>query len=86
MLVTAVQNGYAERLIGSIRREWLDHIVVTGEKHLRHILACYMDYYNAMRTHLSLGKDTPNGRAIQRHGRFEGWPMLGELQHQYGRI
>ena len=80
------QNGYAERLIGSIRRECLDHIVVTGEQHLRHILACYMDYYNAMRTHLSLGKDAPNGRAIQRHGRIKGRPMLGGLHHQYVRI
>ena len=53
------QNGYAERLIGSIRRECLDHIVVTGEQHLRHILKCYMEYYNAVRTHLSLGKDAP---------------------------
>jgi transposase InsO family protein len=80
------QNGYAERLIGSIRRECLDHIVVTGEQHLRHILACYLEYYNAMRTHLSLGKDAPNGRAIQRHGRIEGQPMLGGLHHQYVRI
>jgi transposase InsO family protein len=80
------QNGYAERLIGSIRRECLDHIVVTGEQHLRHILACYMEYYNAARTHLSLGKDAPNGRAIQRHGRIEGQPMLGGLHHRYVRI
>jgi transposase InsO family protein len=80
------QNGYAERLIGSIRRECLDHIVVKGEQHLRHILACYVDYYNAVRTHLSLGKDAPNGRAIQRHGRIEGRPMLGGLHHQYVRI
>ena len=49
-------GGYAERLIGSIRRECLDHIVVIGEQHLRHILMCYMEYYNAVRTHLSLGK------------------------------
>src|SRR6516164_6212263 len=77
------QNGYAERLIGSIRRECLDHIVVTGEQHLRHILQCYMEYYNAVRTHLSLRKDAPNGRAIQRHGRIEGRPMLGGLHHQY---
>ena len=49
----------AERLIGSIRRECLDHIVVIGEQHLRHILMCYMEYYNAVRTHLSLGKDAP---------------------------
>jgi len=80
------QNEYAERLIGSIRRECLDHIVVTGEQHLRHILACYLDYYNAMRTHLSLGKDALNGRAIQRHGRIKGWPMLDRLHHQYVRI
>jgi len=46
------QNGYVERLIGSIRRECLDHIVVTGEQHLRHILQCYLEYYNAVRTHL----------------------------------
>ena len=54
------QNGYAERLIGSIRRECLDHVVVFGERHLRHVLSCYMDYYNAARTHLSLAKDTPS--------------------------
>ena len=58
------QNGYAERLIGSIRRECLDHIVVTGEQHLRCILKCYMEYYNAVRTHLSLGKDAPFCRDI----------------------
>ena len=80
------QNGYAERLIGSIRRECLDHIVVTGEQHLRHILACYLEYYNAVRTHLSLGKNAPNGRAIQRHGRIEMRPILGGLHYQYVRI
>jgi transposase InsO family protein len=80
------QNGYAERLIGSIRRECLDHIVVTGEQHLRHILACYLEYYNAVRTHVSLEKDAPNGRAIQRHGRIEMRPILGGLHHQYVRI
>jgi transposase InsO family protein len=65
------QNGHAERLIGSIRRECLDHIVVTGEQHLRHILKCYMEYYNAVRTHLSLGKDAPIWRDIQCAGRIE---------------
>ena len=80
------QNGYAERLIGSIRRECLDHIVVTGEQHLRHILKCYMEYYNAVRTHLSLGKDAPNWRAIQSAGRIEVRPVLGGLHHQYVRI
>ena len=80
------QNGYAERLIGSIRRECLDHIVVTGEQHLRHILKCYLEYYNAVRTHLSLRKDAPIWRDIQRAGRIEVRPVLGGLHHQYVRI
>src|ERR1700676_4856974 len=53
------QNGYAERLIGSIRRECLDHVVVFGERHLRHMLLSYMKYHNEIRTHLSLEKDAP---------------------------
>ena len=53
------QNGYAERLIGSIRRECLDHVVVLGECHLRHLLLSHMKYYNGARTHLSLEKDAP---------------------------
>jgi hypothetical protein len=57
--------------------------VVTGEQHLRHILACYMEYYNAVRTHLSLGKDAFNGRAIRRHERIEVQPLLGGLHRQY---
>jgi transposase InsO family protein len=80
------QNGYAERLIGSIRRECLDHIVVTGEQYLRHVLKCYMEYYNTVRTHLCLGKDAHMGRHIQRHGRIELRPVLGGLHHQYVRI
>jgi hypothetical protein len=57
-----------------------------GEQHLRHILACYLDYYNAVRTHLSLGKDVPIQRVIQCNGRIEGRPVLGGLHHQYVRI
>src|ERR1035437_7495020 len=57
------QNAYAERLIGSIRRECLDHVVVFGEQHLRHILLSYMKYHNEVRTHLSLEKDA---RAVER--------------------
>jgi hypothetical protein len=72
--------------IGTIRRECLDHIVVTGEQHLRHILQCYLEYYNAVRTHLSLGKDAPIRRVIQCIGRIEGRPVLGGLHHQYVRI
>jgi hypothetical protein len=59
------QNGHAERLIGSIRRECLDHVVVFGERHLRHLLRSYMQYYNDARTHLSLSKDAPIPRAVQ---------------------
>ena len=59
------QNGFAERLIGSIRRECLDHIIVSGEAHLRRILISYADYYNSVRTHRSLHKDAPIYRPIQ---------------------
>ena len=62
------QNGHAERLIGSIRRECLDYVVVFGEAHLRRILAAYTGYYNELRTHLSVGKDSPRHRPVQRLG------------------
>ena len=80
------QNGYAERLIGSIRRECLDHVVVFGERHLRHVLSCYMEYYNTARTHLSLDKDAPVQRLVQTVGRIQARPVLGGLHHQYARI
>jgi transposase InsO family protein len=79
------QNAYAERLIGSIRRECLDHIVVFGERHLRHVLLSYMDYYNGTRTHLSLNKDAPISRATKAAGRILCRPVLGGLHHQYAR-
>src|SRR6266571_1255996 len=80
------QNGYAERLIGSIRRECLDHVVVFGEAHLRRILAAYVGYYNELRPHLSLGKDSPNHRPLQRLGQLVARPILGGLHHQYCRM
>lgn len=80
------QNGYAERLIGSIRRECLDHIVVFGERHLHHVLSSYMSYYNNTRTHLSLGKDAPIRRLVQTVGCIQVQPLLGGLHHQYVRI
>jgi len=80
------QNGFAERLIGSIRGECLDHVVVFGERHLRHILLSYMKYYNEVRTHLSLEKDTPVSRAVERTGHLLCRPVLGGLHHQYIRI
>ena len=80
------QNAYAERLIGSIRRECVDHIVVFGERHLRHVLLSYMNYYNDARTHLSLNKDAPMSRATETVGRIICRPILGGLHHQYARI
>ena len=80
------QNGHAERLIGSIRRECLDHIVIFGEAHLRRILAAYTGYYNGVRTHLSLDKDAPIHRPIRRLGQLAAQPVLGGLHHQYCRI
>jgi transposase InsO family protein len=80
------QNGHAERLIGSIRRECLDHVVVFGDAHLRRILAAYTGYYNAFRTHLSLDKDSPDHRPIQQLGQFAARPILGGLHHQYCRM
>ena len=80
------QNGYCERLIGSIRRECLDHILVFGERHLRRLLRAYADYYNRSRTHLSLDKDSPASRAIEPSGRVFPVPILGGLHHQYVRI
>jgi hypothetical protein len=70
------QNGYAERLIGSIRRDCLDHVVVFSERHLRVLLKSYQQYYNEARTHLSLQKDAPIPRAsrpLVRHWRCQFW-------------
>jgi transposase InsO family protein len=80
------QNGHAERLIGSIRRECLDHVVVFGERHLRHLLNSYQLYYNEVRTHLSLQKDAPLSREVRRFGRVLSLPLLGGLHHQYVRV
>src|SRR6266446_6521660 len=75
------QNGHVERLIGSIRRECLDHVLILGEAHLRRILRAYADYYNRVRTHLALGKDTPLGRRVQTTGSIMTIPFLGGLHH-----
>ena len=83
---SGTRNGFAERLIGSIRRECVDHIIVLGEVHLRQILQSYARYYNEVRTHLSLEKDTPVSRATERTGHILCRPVLGGLHHQYIRI
>jgi len=80
------RNGYAERLIGSIRRECLDHVIVFGERHLRHVLRSYQQYYNGTRTHLALGKDSPLTRPVQTVGRILALPVLDGLHHRYIRI
>jgi transposase InsO family protein len=80
------QNGYVERLIGSIRRECTDHMIVVCEDHLRRILAKYAAYYNEVRTHVSLGKDAPYTRPIERFGDIVAYPILGGLHHRYARI
>jgi transposase InsO family protein len=81
------QNAYAERVIGSIRRECLDHVVVMGERHLLGILAEYVAYYNDTRTHLSLAKDAPEPRSVQppSQGRVVEVPRVGGLHHEYLR-
>lgn len=80
------QNGHVERLIGSIRRECLDHLVVSGEAHLRRVLKAYAGYYNEVRTHLSLGKDAPNFRRYETVGDIVAMPILGGLHHRYVRV
>jgi transposase InsO family protein len=80
------QNGHVERLVGSIRRECLDHIVILGEDHLRRVLRAYAAYYNELRTHLSLDKDSPNRRRVRCRGNLTARPILGGLHHQYCRM
>jgi transposase InsO family protein len=80
------QNCFAERLIGSIRRECLDHFVVLGEAHLRRILGAYAAYYNVSRTHRSLDKDAPFSRPVQRAGSIHSYAILGGLHHHYVRV
>src|SRR5258708_19061853 len=82
------QNPYVERVIGSIRRECLDHIVIFNERHLRRVLSSYADYYQRTRTHLSLDKDCPQSRPIQNRsvGRVVAIPRVGGLHHHYERL
>jgi transposase InsO family protein len=80
------QNAYVERLIGSIRRECLDHMIVFGQQHLLRILKSYATYYNEVRTHLSLRKDSPSPRPVQRTGHIIALPHLAGLHHQYVRV
>jgi transposase InsO family protein len=82
------QNAYVERVIGSIRRECLDHLVIFNERHLRRVMSSYVDYYQHTRTHLSLDKDCPDSRPIQHRsaGRVVAIPKVGGLHHRYERL
>lgn len=79
------QNGYAERFIGSLRRECLDHIVAINERQLLRVVRSFVAYYNRTRTHLALGKDPPEPRAIERpgDGGVVAAPEVGGLHHRY---
>ena len=80
------QNAYVERLIGSIRRECLNHIVVFNARHLKRILRDYFSYYHRSRTHLGLSKQCPMPRPIMAHGRIIEIPQVGGLHHRYERV
>ena len=81
------QNAYAERVIGSIRRECVNHVIVLNEQHLKRIVQNYIHYYNDVRTHLSLNKDAPNARVVQlpHQGRIVALKRVGGLHHEYTR-
>ena len=81
------QNPYAERMIGTIRRDLLDHVIVLGEEHLRRQLHRYLRYYHGARTHLSLAKDAPEPRPVEppEHGSVVAVPEVGGLHHRYAR-
>jgi transposase InsO family protein len=80
------QNGFAERLIGSVRRECVDHFIVLGEARLRHILRTHAHYYNYIRMHWSLDKAAPVSRPVQRTGNINSHPFVGRFHHYYVRI
>jgi len=80
------QNPYAERLIGSIRRDCLNHFVILNARHLKRTLACYFRYYHGSRTHLGLDKQCPHTREVSSAGRIVKIPHLGGLHHRYERV
>jgi transposase InsO family protein len=80
------QNAYVDRLIGSIRRECLDHVVVFNERHLLRVLSAYVDYYHRSRTHLSLAKDCPEARPVMPLGKVIAIPQVVGLHHRYQRL
>jgi len=82
---TTLSNPYVERLIGTIRRECLDHVIVMNERHLKKVLGSYCAYYHGWRTHQSLDMDAPDGRQAQTVGDVIEIPESGGLHHPYER-
>jgi len=82
------QNPYVERVIGSIRRECLDHFIIFNERHLRRVLSSYQDYYHRTRTHLSLREDSPDPRPVHppTRGKVIAIRQVGGLHHRYERL
>lgn len=80
------QRGPAPAPVDAVRRECLDHLIVSGEAPLRRILKAYAAYYNEARTHLSLGKDAPNFRRSETVRNIVTMPILGRLHHRYARL
>ena len=82
------QNGYAERFLGSLRRECLDHVIALNERHVCRIVSSYARYYNLARTHLALAKDAPEPRRVESraNGRVVASPEVGGLHHRYERV
>ena len=80
------QRAYVERVIGSIRRECLDHVIVLNEESLRRTLRSYFSYYHRTRLHLSLNRDAPDLRSVESVGRVTALPEVGGLHHRYGRV
>jgi putative transposase len=80
------QNGYAERFVGTLRRELLDHVIVFGERHLLRLVRQHASYYNEDRPHMALGRDAPITRAVQPpSGKVVSLPRVGGLHHRYSR-
>ncbi|MGE5410421.1 MAG: integrase core domain-containing protein [Clostridiales bacterium] len=79
------QNGYVERVIGSIKRECLDHVIIINEDHLRSVLSDYVSYYNKSRTHLGFNKDSPDGRPVETAGKIDKIHAVNGLHYVYFR-
>jgi transposase InsO family protein len=81
------QNGFAERWIGSLRRECLDHVIAINQRQIRRVVRAFVDYYHEDRTHLGLEKDTPQERSIEspESGEVVTIPRIGGLHHRYSR-